>query len=766
MLTTDHQIANLLKQAWLGSVLVLLTALSSAQEPAKQPEDKTTQSVEVLKPPLAEPADGLCVFPPIKNKITPTGKPPTNRTHLQADEADMKEKALTRFSGNVLIERDGQRIEADKARYSHTDENFDAEGNVRFLTEELEVYADTAKMNLKQNRGTLQQTRYRTMPENASGTAETVNVKGPNLLIMHDATYTTCPSDKVDWELNAGTITLDRESRQGSATNVVIDFMGIPFLYLPYLGFPLGDERLSGFLFPSFSISDNHGTEISVPYYWNIAPEMDATLTAHNMTRRGVMLENEIRYLNQESEGQLEIDHIEDDKVYGDSRSLFKWHHQSQATEGWSTVLDYQQVSDNQYLADFGGNIRAASATHLEQRATLSYNAELWQFNALAQDFQTLSGDQPYRRLPQLTLASRLAEQDNRLNFNASTEWVHFDHADKSKYTADRSHFQPVVSLPFRNQAAFFIPKVTGYYTQYELSEIAPHEDKSPSRSIAVSSLDTGLFMERDTSVGNTPLLQTFEPRLFYVYAPYQDQSHLPIFDSGRTPFSFNSLFEENRFSGVDRVGDTNRLTVALTTRFLHQNSGAELFSASVGRIYYFDDRRVGLADITAETQPEPETENNTDYVGRLAMQPARHWYLTSDIQWDDDTHSTRYQTSRLTYRRNRGEMFTYGQRYRKNGLSTRDIGLVWSLAPHWQFLAGRQYDVRNERNIETVYGLKYNSCCWGLRIVAREYYNGVRNGQDYYQNSIYLVLELKGLSNFGSDQTAESVLKQTIIGY
>ena len=745
MLKPCRHLAYSFKQVWLGCVLLMVSAMPFAQEPSKQ----------VPK----EQDEVLCVFPPVKDKALPDTKAP-KRTHLQADEADMSEKNITLFSGNVLIQREGRRIEADKARYSHQDENFDASGNVRFLTGEMEVEADKAKMNLKKNQGSLQQARYRTLPENANGTAEIITIEGPKRLAMEDATYTTCPPDKVAWELSASEITLDKESRQGSATHVVIDFMGVPFLYLPYLRFPLGDERMSGILFPSYAISDARGTEISVPYYWNIAPELDATITAHNMTRRGLMWENEFRYLNEQSKGQIELDYLEDDKVYGTNRKRLKWHHQAQAGAGWSTVLNYQEVSDTEHLADFGGNINSSSTTHLEQRATLSYNAPSWRFNALAQDFQTLSGDQPYRKLPQLTLASRLAEQDNRLNFNASTEWVRFDHTDESQSTADRTHIQPVVSLPLRSQSAFFIPKVTGYYTQYELSENATQDDKSPSRNLTVSSLDTGLFLERDTLVGDTPLVQTLEPRLFYVYAPYREQDDLPVFDSGQTAFSFDGLFRENRFTGVDRIGDTNHLTVALTTRFLHQQSGAELFSASVGRIYYYDDRRVTLPGSATAT------ENNSDYVARLSMRPATHWSLSSDIQWDDDTESTRYSTTRLSYKRDKDHLLTFGHRYRKDELASRDLGFVWRFNPRWRFMAGQQYDLLNERDIETVYGLNYDSCCWGLRFLAREYYNGQINGQDTYDNAIYLVLELKGLSSFGDDKQSENILRQTIPGY
>lgn len=705
-------------------------------------------------------ADPLCKFPPVRGKALIDPNLPPNRTQLQADEADLSQNSTTRFRGSVVIQRDKRLIEADEAEYSQKTEDFDAKGNVRFLARDIEIEADKAKMNLKNNQGTLQQTRYRTLPENARGTAETMTLAGPSVIVMDEATFSTCPPDSTDWELSASKITLDSESRQGTANNAVISFKGVPFLYTPYLRFPLGDERMSGFLFPDFSISDRRGTEIFIPYYWNIDPQVDATITAHNMTRRGLMWENEFRYLTEQSKGEIEFDYLEDDKVYGDTRQRVKWKHQAQAGAGWSSTLDVYKVSDNDHLKDFADDISQESLSHLEQLATLSYNAPYWQFTALAQDYQSLTDSHPYRKLPQLTLNSRLPNEDNQLNFDVSTEWVRFDHRDKSQVRAERAHIQPTLSLPLRNQAAFFVPRVTRHITQYELSDNAGQENKSPSRSITVSSLDTGIFLERETQFGDTPLVQTFEPRLFYVYAPYVDQGDLPIFESGPTDFTFSSLFRENRFTGIDRIGDTNQLTVALTSRFLHELSGAELFSASVGRVYYYEDRRVALPG------GGEETENNSDYLGRLSMRTGAYWTLSSDIRWDEDTQHTVYRTNRLTYNRDHDHLFTVGNRYRRNELKTQDIGLVWRISPRWRVLGAYQYDVLNDRPTETIYGLNYDSCCWGLRFLAREYYNGQINGQDDYERAFYLVLELKGLSSFGNQDQAESILQQSIPGY
>ncbi|MDH5444094.1 MAG: LPS assembly protein LptD [Gammaproteobacteria bacterium] len=736
------------------ALLVYLMLVPGISAQAQETTDKET------------PEESLCVYPPVKNIITPKTGKPANRTHLQADEADMSEQNYTQFSGSVIIEREGRRIEADKAKYSHQSENFNATGKVRYLTTDLEIKAKQANMNLKKNQGKLQDTDYRTLPDNTRGTAETITIDGPTRLNMDDATYTTCPPDNVAWELSASEITLDKESRQGSATHVVIDFMGVPFFYFPYLQFPLGDERMSGLLVPAFSISDKRGTEISLPLYWNIAPDLDATLTTHNMTRRGVMWETEFRYLNQNSQGQIELDYMEDDKLYGNNRRRTKWQHSSQADAGWSSSLNYQRVMDEEHLQDFGDDTGTTATTHLEQNASLNYNTQYWQFTSLVQDHQTLSGAKPYRKLPELKLASRFSDRDNSLNFNVNTEWTRFDHPDYDHPTSpvpitDRSHIQPYISLPLRSQAAFFVPKITGYYTQYELQHHKqPEKDEVLYRDVTVSTLDTGLFLERDTDFSGVPLVQTLEPRLFYVKAPYRDQSKFPLFDSGETAFSFDSLFQENRFTGIDRVGDTNQVTTALTTRFLHRDTGAELFSASIGRIHYLEDRDVGLNGNIEDDSVK------SDMVARLAFKPAANWSISSDLQQNRETGETRYSTSRISYNRDNDHILTFGHRYRERELETRDVGLVWRFGPRWRFLAGNQYDIKNRRNYETIYGLNYDSCCWGLRIYHREYYNEQLTGPDKYENTLFLVLELKGFADFGQQDAVDTRLKQSIYGY
>lgn len=707
----------------------------------------------------------LCKFPPVEKTPLQGKEAPPDRTQLQADEADMSTKDTTRFSGSVIIQRDNRRIEADQADYFHQSEDFKASGHIRFFTSNLLVEGEKADMNLKKETGTIEQSQYRSLNKNARGTAEKFHIAGPNLIRLENGSYTSCLPGSNDWNLSASEITLNSESRQGTASHVVLEFMGIPFLYTPYMRFPIGEQRLSGLLYPSFSSSNRHGTEISIPYYWNIAPDMDATITPHNMTRRGLMLETEFRYLNKNSQGQIQLDYMEDDKVAELDRRQLKWIHSGAADSDWSGNLSFHEVGDDAFLVDFNDALGEPNASHLSQYAALNFNNSFLSFSSLVQDHQTLSGAEPYRRLPQLSLSSRFAEPNNELNFNIASQWVRFDHPDETALLADRLHIKPTVRLPLHSNALFFVPKVSAHYTSYQYSENSESQtEQDPELSVPIYSLDTGIFLERDTSFGNTPLLQTLEPRLFYVYIPYHDQDDIPVFDSGLKTFTINSLFDENRFSGADRVGDTNQLGALITTRFLHQLTGQQMLSASIGQIQYFDDRKVTLPG------GSPETSSDSSYVAQLSISPGYGVSFNTDIQWNPESERTEYSTSRLQFRLGSERLFNLGHRLRQGNLEsgegrleTREASFVWRFNDRWRFLAGNQYDIRNERNQESVVGIDYDNCCWGLRIMYREYYN---IGLADYDQGLYLALELKGLSSFGQQKQSSTILQRMIPGF
>lgn len=710
------------------------------------------------------PDKNVCPLP-AQTETQPERDPLDKKTYISADEAKVETDKTTAFKGKVSIIRGTRQLDADSTTYNHATDDLHAQGNVEITDKNFTIQGNTALLNLETEQGEISATRYHTGRKGAHGTADKIIIHSKDRYTLDNATYTTCPADKdgdLDWNFTASTLKIDNETRQGQATNAVLRFKGVPMFYFPYLRFPLGEERLSGFLYPTFGVSDEHGTEIAVPYYWNIAPNLDATFTPHSLSRRGVKLDTEFRYLTEGSNGIVSYDILPDDSVFGDDREKFSWLHTGVAGHGWTTNINYNYVSDDEYLNDFSSNLASSSLTHLERSGQLTYNATHWQLSTLVQGYQTLDGSEPYKRLPQILFTSRFGHLQNELNYDISGELVNFDHADSNMITGQRLKLVPTVSYPLQSDAAFFVPKLSLHHVAYNLQTDAdPSFSEHPNATIPVFSMDSGLFFERDTSLGGTRLLHTLEPRLFYLYAPQRDQSNLPNFDSGLTTFSPTFLFLENRFTGNDRVGDANQITAALTTRLYRQDTGSELFNASLGQIYFLRDRTVNLTNTAAQT----ETHSST--VGTLNFSPVKSFNFNNEIQWDSTSNHTEVLNSRIQYLPGNGSVINLDYRFRRNDLRTRNFSAAWRINQAWQIFAGNNYDLQNDHRLEDFAGFQYDSCCWGLRLAWRSRFdsNDV-NGQPIFENGIFLEIEFKGLSSFGQRKDLDTMLNNGILGY
>jgi len=711
-----------------------------------------------------QPADSLC--PPdyeLKLAKPEQAKSTDSATHVDANSAVIDGESMTRFSGDVVVRQDDKQLKADEVNYDRSKDQVEASGNITFTAGEMQLKGKRAVMNLRDSRGQIENADYQTGTVNGRGKAKIIRVEGPHALSLDDASYTTCPRDHVAWQLRADKIDLDNQTHQGTARNMVLHVGHVPVLYLPYIRFPIGEERLSGFLYPAITVSQSNGTEFSIPYYWNIAPNMDATITVDNMSKRGVMLQNEFRYLTENSKGNIELDHMGMDTLYGDSRTKFDWNHSGKANTGWSSLVDYHYVSDTQYLSDFTNTLTAfgTSTTALNRQGTLSYNRPNYQFIATLQDYQTIATTEQYKRLPQLGLSTRLRDVNNHWNYNLNAELVNFDIDTADKVTGQRVRFSPYLSYPLVGNAGYFKPRLSLNYLDYQLKLPAGSTaSNSPGVSVPIFSLDTGIYLDREGSIGGTKILQTLEPRLFYLYAPYRDQSGLPIFDTTLSTFSPTLLFSENRFSGNDRIGDANQVTAALTTRIYRQDNGAQLLDATVGEIFYFRDREVVLPGQTVDTR------TRSNYLASLVLTPNPDWSLNGDIQYDPESGHTQVGNVRLQNHPGPGRVINLEYRFTRDELRTQGATMAWRINPRWQFYAGSIYDLRNDHRLQNFTGLGYDSCCWGLRLVWGERFDTLVNNTPRYEHAIYLEFVLKGLSSVGSGKDIDTLLKNGILGY
>ncbi len=691
-------------------------------------------------------------------------------TDISALEVKNTDKSISTFSGDVIIEQHELRLLADKVTHNRDTQKLQLDGNIHIDSKNMAMGASSGWMNLQTKESQFFDSVYSIPATGLTGSTPLFSFSADHKTILQDTQFSTCPSNKLDWHLNTGWLELDQQSATGTAKHTVFWVGGVPIFYFPWIQFPLTDERHSGFLFPKAGSSSSSGYEVSTPWYWNIAPNQDAIITPSYLSKRGAMLATEYRYLTRSSQGNLEFEYLENDKEYNDSRYIIHFDNKSRISDNLNLSLLANEASDADYLKDLGSSISVANATHLERNAKLNYTRGAWTAALLAQSFQTIDknitlDNRPYKRLPQITLKGKeeIFETSNSyLLGSLNTEWVEFQHDNKSKEQGSRFHIYPKLSLPIEGNSWFVKPSAGYIFTQYNTTDTNGDDANLDSRALPVLSLDSGLFFERHFS--NNGLLQTLEPRLYYLNIPYEDQSQLPVFDTANTDFNFSSLFRENRFNGVDRIGDANQLTVALSSRILSKKSGLELFNLSIGRIYYFEDQRVSLDN---QINTSPSSDIITEIGGRLY-----NWKARATLQWNTDTDTSDKRSVQLSYAASDQAVFNIGYRFYRdpnssaNNFEQSDISFAWPFAKNYSLLSRWNYSLTDKRDIETLVGLQYESCCWALRLVSQRYLrNNISPEEDPYKSSIMLQFVLKGFGSI-SDKEATKALKYAILGY
>jgi len=706
-----------------------------------------------------DPMWGLCATPaPSPPPAADTAVPPASApTYLSSDYGEGRIDERYTLKGHVSIRRGTQRMQADKAVYDDRSGTVNAKGNVLFQQGGLITEGTAARFNLDTGSGEFDAARYQFPERHASGRAETIVRDNRDLTRLHHATYTTCEPDHIDWELRARDVILHQDEAVGEAYNVTVRFKDVPFLYFPYINFPLNDRRKTGFLPPTLGYSNSTGIDIGIPFYWNIAPSRDATVTPRLVARRGLLTAGEFRYLGANSAGQIQAEFLPDDKVYGGNRGTLDIRHKTRFNPHWNTDIDAGYVSDYRYLSDLGGSLAIASTTQVERRMDVNYGGNYTSFLARAQGYQNLDptlqpASRPYQRLPQLVFATATPAHPFGAAYRLDGEYVRFER--DSSITGSRLNVTPSLAWPLETQGYFFTPRVSINHTQYQLSGQAAGIANDPSRTVPMYSIDTGLYLERETHFASHSFLHTLEPRLYYLRVPYRDQSNLPLFDTSQFDFSFSQLFRENRFSGADRIGDADQLSVAVTSRLIDENEGREWLSGSLGQIIYLADRQVTLG-------APPRTQPTSDFVAQASSHFSERWSTHLNLEWNPEIHKVDQGDFRLQYHWDERRIFNAAYRFRRDQLAQTDFSFLWLLNPNWQVVGRWNYSQRDHRPLETLAGIQYESCCWIFRATTRRYVSDLSGDST---RSLYLQLELKGLANIG--HSVEDILEHGILGY
>jgi len=723
-------------------------------------------------------------FRPGMDDKTPPSQSPTQLS-ARVSRYQQQEQIAT-LAGDVVLRQGSLQAEANEAHLYQTESRAELSGNVRLREKGALLVGERAEVQLSDGSAQVDNAEYVLHETRSRGGANYIKREANGIIRLKNGSYTQCAPDSNAWHLRGNNIMLDPAAGFGPATNVTLRVKNLPILYTPFIRFPIDDRRVSGFLMPSFGRSTDSGAYLQTPYYFNLAPHYDATLYPTWMEKRGLYLEGEGRYLVSDGQGRLGAAFLSDSEDerklqsgYSKNRWLYNWQHSQGFGSRLLGEIDFSRISDPYFFQDLSSELLPYVDKQVDQRGSLTWRGDSYRAFIKLHAYELASVVQvtPYDRLPQVGINGRLPFSPGGLQFDyvgeytrftrnlrhgsftdkdgVSTPWYDTNLSGMERSNADRLYFAPSISLPLETQWGFIKPTFKYLHTDYRLtldslgkSQVGANFDKTPSVNLLVSSLDAGLYFERQGENSK----QTLEPRLFYLYVPEKDQQGIPIFDTAESGFSYASLWRDNRFSGHDRIGDANQLSLGLTMREIMPD-GVERQRLSLGQIRYFRDRTVQMPNIDYKSRPM-STSRESPYALAWQYRMNRDWRVSSDLNWDAKAHRThsgrvmfhyqpeddprkivnlgyRYRNDTLVYNSTTGNWQLGGDYldpvtgklihdYYK--ISQHDLSVIWPLFNQWSLLGRWQHDYNRSRNLERLFGVEYDSCCWKARLVAREW--------------------------------------------
>lgn len=758
----------------------------------------------------------------IPETLPPTAEP--GSIQIEGDKLDLYLDRKMRVSGNAEISKGDQHIYGDNIEYDVQNDELKVNGNARIDLGDSEIKGPALKMRLSENIGEMRDASV-TMNKVVSGTgkkepvphndpnvytqskllntetsltddpklyqdsyrepakpiglealppinstsrgdAQVIFFEGQDKKRLKNARYTTCEAGVDDWYIKAKEIELNDYTQSGTAKNAYVEFKGVPLLYTPWMSFSFNNERKSGLLAPTIGSTTNTGFEAAVPYYINIAPNKDATVSTRYMSKRGLQLQGTFRYLGENYSGIDSVEYLDKDSSTDKRRYYVNLSHRYDFNNGWSAGYNLEKVSDDQYFSDLSTRIINTSRVNLPQEGRVDYTGDVWKFNGLVQKYQTLDDiNFPYERLPQLTLTAD--KEWDYVNADFYSQYTYFDRNQSAPLavTGSRLVLYPSISAPFTQSYGFVTPKLGLHMTQYSLKNNdfivngATVTNNTDSRVLPILSVDSGLYFERDFDVlknNNTKngYTQTIEPRLFYVYIPNQNQDLLPVFDSGLADLNLSSLFAENQFTGDDRINNANQLSLAVTSRMIDRDTGIERLAATIGQRYYFQSQNVTLPGGVKSSG------TRSDVVAGLTARLSNQWNLDAFGQYNTDGNGLVRGNLLARYNPEPGKLLNIGYRYTQAFLEQLDVSGQWPLSRGWYGVGRYNYSVRESKPIEAVAGLEYDAGCWQARAVIQR----VETATAQANYGLFFQLELGGLASIGSNPL--NLLRRDIPGY
>jgi LPS-assembly protein len=694
----------------------------------------------------------------------PVDAPENAPTTVDAQKIEGVSDLEVTARGDAEIHREDVTIFGQYLRYNQEFGRVDAEGGVRLQSGPDRFSGPSLQYDTLDDTGRLEEPRFlmqRELP--ARGSAERLEFRGKNQYRLFDVSYTTCKPGQDDWFLEASQLDLDYDAQQGHAKSPRLRFLDHTILAFPFASFPLENSRKSGFLTPYYATTNTRGFEVGIPYYWNIAPERDATFTPVYMARRGEQLKTDFRYLGRPYAGELKFEYLPDDPIFGRTRTGTSWQHTQTLRPNLTAHIDYNRVSDDRYFVDLASQVKQVSVGNLPQDAYLTHTTSLPFDGSLTsqvrvQKFQTLQDPlspivPPYHRVPQLNLSASYNDVAGLLDTSLPLEYVRFTHP--TLVQGERTSANPTLALPFLSPGWYFTPKLGVHGTAYDLDRPSGSGPSTPRVAIPWLSLDSGVTFERPSALYGEPATQTLEPRLFYVFVPFHDQDDIPLFDTTLADFNYPQLFSENRFVGGDRFGDANQLTAALTSRFLY-GDGQEGLRATIGQRYYFSDERVALNPGSVLRR-----SNRSDLLASIGGRFRTRWTFDLTSQYNPQEHRLQRYGAAARYSPGPQRVLNLSYRYDRSVLRQVDISGQWPIARGWYGVGRYNYSFLDQRLLEGLAGAEYNAGCWIFRAVVQR----LQAATNIASTSLIFQLEFSGVGQIGTAE-AVSLLSREVPGY
>lgn len=688
--------------------------------------------------------------------------------------------------GDAELQRGEMMLTADRLTYREPTDEAIAEGNVRLRRGTDEMSGPAARLVIGDQVGVFESPRYAITrireplepgdpPREVTGGghADALYFEGENQYRAENATWSTCQVDDPDWYIKARDLTLDYDREIGVARNSTVVFMDVPLFWMPWAEFPLVGQRQSGLLPPTFGSSNKTGFDLTVPYYWNIAPNYDATIAPRWMSRRGMQVGGEVRYLGTNYRGEGRVEWLPRDNVTGEQRTLGSLQHQHWITRTLYGSLDLNGVSDDEYFEDLSSRVSVASKVNLLRQGRLVYaGSPWWSASALVQSYQTLSPDPenpvttPYRRLPQLLLRASRPDLAGGAAFAWQSEYVRFAHPDEARPDATRLTAYPQLSLPIQRAGYYITPKVGVHYTRYDIdrAQSLPTLRDSINRTVPIFSIDSGMVFDRETNFFGQDFIQTLEPRLYYLNVADRRQDDIPLFDTSRYDFGFAQIFSENLYTGGDRIADANQLTAAVTSRLIDPETGAERMRVLLGQRYYFEDQHVTLnyydSNGNLVNRETPRTSRRADVLAGIGGRFTSDTSFESLWQYNPRDSWTERFNANFRYQPAFAKALNLSYRYARDILRDVDVSGQWPLGGGWYGVTRLTHSLKDRRLTEAIGGVEYDGGCWVVRVAMHRF----ATRDDEVTKAFFVQLELNDLASIGSSPV--SLIKRSVPGY